>query len=235
MTPVHNRVIELYNLGRRPADIAHDLGVAVATVQYHLGTRESDCGAGERSRPQASAPTREMVAALLARGMSRVEISRRLGVAKSTVSYHARSLGAPVDARCGRRIDWDLVQRCYDDGHSVRECAQRFGFSTSSWHQAVKRGQIRPRPAALPLAEVFAAGTRRNRGHLKRHLLNAGIKLNVCECCGLTGWRGKPISLALHHVNGDRLDNRVENLQFLCPNCHSQTENYAGRNLQVRS
>jgi DNA-binding CsgD family transcriptional regulator len=152
MSRVHARVIELHDRGRRPADIAHDLGVAIATVQYHLRTREPDRGTGECSRPQASAPTREMVAALLARGISRVEISRRLGVAKSTVSYHARSLGAPVDARCAKRIDWDLVQRYYDDGYSVRECVQRFGFSTSSWHQAVKRGQIRPRPAAAPLA-----------------------------------------------------------------------------------
>ena len=35
--------------------------------------------------------------------------------------------------------------------------------------------------------------------------------------------------MALHHVNGDGSDNRLENLQMLCPNCHSQTENFAGR------
>ena len=36
--------------------------------------------------------------------------------------------------------------------------------------------------------------------------------------------------MALHHINGDRLDNRLENLELLCPNCHSQTETFAGRN-----
>jgi 5-methylcytosine-specific restriction endonuclease McrA len=36
--------------------------------------------------------------------------------------------------------------------------------------------------------------------------------------------------VALHHINGDRLDNRLENLQLLCPNCHSQTSTYSGRN-----
>jgi hypothetical protein len=39
-----------------------------------------------------------------------------------------------------------------------------------------------------------------------------------------------PLAISLHHRNGDRLDNRLDNLEFLCPNCHSQTENYAGRN-----
>jgi 5-methylcytosine-specific restriction endonuclease McrA len=38
--------------------------------------------------------------------------------------------------------------------------------------------------------------------------------------------------MALHHINGDGRDNRLENLQFLCPNCHSQTENFAGRNVR---
>ncbi|WP_420855874.1 HNH endonuclease [Thermoactinospora rubra] len=42
-------------------------------------------------------------------------------------------------------------------------------------------------------------------------------------------WQGKPPTLHVDHINGDRLDNRPENLRFLCPNRHSQTGNYAGR------
>ena len=51
-----------------------------------------------------------------------------------------------------------------------------------------------------------------------------------CEECGLSEWRGKALSLELHHVNGDGLDNRLENLVLLCPNCHSQTDTWGGRN-----
>ena len=62
------------------------------------------------------------MAQLLAEGLSRVEIARRLGLSKATVSYHARRLGEVIDDRCARRYDWDAVQRYYDEGHSVREC-----------------------------------------------------------------------------------------------------------------
>lgn len=53
-----------------------------------------------------------------------------------------------------------------------------------------------------------------------------------CECCGLTEWQGNPLPLELHHIDGDRTNNVRENLQILCPNCHSQTENWRARKLK---
>lgn len=50
-----------------------------------------------------------------------------------------------------------------------------------------------------------------------------------CECCGLEEWLDQPINLEIHHINGDRTDNSLENLQLLCPNCHSYTDNWRGR------
>ena len=50
-----------------------------------------------------------------------------------------------------------------------------------------------------------------------------------CEVCGLSEWMGQPIPLEIHHINGNNTDNRLENLQLLCPNCHSLTSNYRGR------
>jgi Homeodomain-like domain/HNH endonuclease len=173
--------------------------------------------------------TRILVARMLAQGMSRRGIAAALQLSRSTVSYHARRLGHPVDERGARRYDWGAVQRYYDEGHGVAECVKRFGFSRQTWSAAVARGAIVPRPHALPLERLLVADTYRSRHNLKNRLLGAGVKQNRCERCGLKEWCGRPLSMALHHVNGDGRDNRLENLQFLCPNCHSQTENFSGR------
>ena len=66
--------------------------------------------------------------------------------------------------------------------------------------------------------------------HVKALAYKLGLKENKCEYCGLSEWHGKPLVCELHHLNGDTTDNRIENLVILCPNCHSQTENFRSRN-----
>jgi hypothetical protein len=173
---------------------------------------------------------REAVRSLYEQGFTQREIAARLEVTKSTVAFHVRRLDQPPDERFARRYDWTEIRLAYDGGLSYRQCRARFGFTSKAWYDAVARGDIIPRPTATPIEELFIAGPRRNRHHLKWRLLRAGIKENRCEECGLTEWRGKPINMALHHVNGQGNDNRLVNLRFLCPNCHAQTPNYGGRN-----
>lgn len=52
-----------------------------------------------------------------------------------------------------------------------------------------------------------------------------------CNICGISEWNNSPIVLELNHINGDNRDNRWENLRLLCPNCHSQTGTFRGRNI----
>lgn len=66
---------------------------------------------------------------------------------------------------------------------------------------------------------------------LKRRLFKEHIKENKCEICGITTWNGKPIQMELHHKDGNRTNHKLENLQILCPNCHSQTETFRAKNL----
>ncbi|MGB2240169.1 MAG: HNH endonuclease [Pseudomonadales bacterium] len=52
-----------------------------------------------------------------------------------------------------------------------------------------------------------------------------------CSSCGIGDeWNGKPITLQLDHINGVNNDHRLDNLRMLCPNCHSQTDTWCGRN-----
>lgn len=164
---------------------------------------------------------------MLATGASQAEIARSLGITKSTVAYHARRVREP-DPRFRRRYDWSVVQAYYDAGHSVNDCVAHFGFSKKTWHAAKNRGDIRTRPHAMPIEALLAAP--RDRGHLKSRLSKEGLLAPRCQECGLGKWRGLPIALELHHINGRGQDNRLENLKLLCPNCHSQTDSWGGRN-----
>lgn len=66
------------------------------------------------------------------------------------------------------------------------------------------------------------SGTRQKSHLLRRSLAECGVEY-VCVGCGTQDkWNGKPITLEVDHINEDWLDDRKENLQFLCPNCHSQ-------------
>jgi 5-methylcytosine-specific restriction endonuclease McrA len=176
---------------------------------------------------------RALVGERLAREMSYSQICRELGMSKATVAYHARRLGIPARDDCARRYDWNEVQRAYDSGLSVRECCDRFGFAKATWSKAAQRGDVKARPKAMSIDVLLVAGRKQtNRTHLKQRLLDAGLKENRCERCGITEWRGKPLNMELHHVNGDGSDNHLENLQLLCGNCHSQTDNWGGRGLK---
>ncbi len=180
--------------------------------------------------PGRNGATRARVVDLLRQGLAKADVARELGITKASVSRHAKLAGVDVDERCARRYDWAAVQAFYDAGHSISDCQRQFGFGRRTFYDAWLRGDVVTRPQAAPLDEVFVAGVERNRGHLKQRLLRAGLKTEECEECGLSEWRGKPLALQLHHINGDRRDHRVENLMLLCANCHSQTDNWGGRN-----
>lgn len=81
-----------------------------------------------------------------------------------------------------------------------------------------------------PIEEYLSNLVRINSHALRMRLLKEGVKEYRCECCRRKTWNGKPINLELDHINGEHGDNRLENLRILCPNCHSQTETYCGKN-----
>lgn len=82
-----------------------------------------------------------------------------------------------------------------------------------------------------PLNLILVNGCNYSSTALRERLIKEGYKERKCEGCLNAFWNSQPIALELHHINGINLDNRLENLQILCPNCHAQTPNYRGRKL----
>ncbi len=92
-----------------------------------------------------------------------------------------------------------------------------------------------PTVPAIPLAHILTEESYFQSHKLKKRLFAEGLKSQKCEFCG---WAKKAedgrIPLELDHINGNRHDNRLENLRILCPNCHSLQPTHRGRNIKRR-
>ena len=64
---------------------------------------------------------------------------------------------------------------------------------------------------------------------LRLRLIKEGYLDAKCHLCGIRTWQNNPLSFELHHVDGDSLNNKLENLWLVCPNCHSQTKSFRRR------
>lgn len=83
--------------------------------------------------------------------------------------------------------------------------------------------------------DILKENCKHQRIVLRRYVIKNNLIPYKCAICGCTEWQGKTLSLELDHINGINNDNRLENLRFLCPNCHSQTSTYGSRNQQTNS
>ena len=83
----------------------------------------------------------------------------------------------------------------------------------------------------IPTDEILAGlHPQYQTNKLRLRLIKEGVKEAKCEECGIVDWNGKPVSLELDHIDGNSKNHLLNNLRILCPNCHSQTETYRGKN-----
>lgn len=82
----------------------------------------------------------------------------------------------------------------------------------------------------IKFEDMFCENSKHSRSVLRRNIITNNRIPYKCDICGIDEWQGKKLSLELDHINGVNNDNRLENLRFLCPNCHSQTVTYGSKN-----
>ena len=130
--------------------------------------------------------------------------------------------------------DEELIS-AYNELKHLGKIADRFCIPTIQvWRKCQKLGLEFKNGGAtskIPLDEILDG----KHGYyptlkLKKRLIKDGILEYKCDECGLDSWNNKNIVLQLDHINGISNDHRLNNLRLMCPNCHSQTETYCGRN-----
>jgi len=118
---------------------------------------------------------------------------------------------------------------------TLKRYLAKFELDTSNVENGMREGGLRSgalsKARCRPLSLVLIKNSPASRKEIKRRVIEEGLLRYACRKCSNPGsWNGEPLVLTLEHKNGVNDDHRLENLEFLCPNCHSQTPTFAGRN-----
>ena len=137
------------------------------------------------------------------------------------------------------KIPDNIIIDCYNNGMNLNETAAKIGMTTISlWRRSKKIGikwssLKKKAPNKIPLDEILEGlHPYYQTFKLKNRLISEGIKENKCEICEISEWNGKELKMQLDHKDGDSHNHNILNLQMICPNCHSQTITYCGKNIK---
>jgi hypothetical protein len=150
--------------------------------------------------------------------------------------------------------DPEAVKKAVANAYSIKEALNNLGLRCAGGNYKSLRLACKKFEIEVPLCDfsrnpkinkfskyddsvVFVKNSNYlNRQLLKQRLIKNNDVKNECSICGLPPeWNKKPLTLTLDHINGVFNDNRKENLRILCPNCHTQTDTFAGRNADKKT
>lgn len=124
----------------------------------------------------------------------------------------------------------------YNSNITLHQAAVELNVTTVTlWRRAKKLNlkwsdKVKQQTTYIPTDEILEGKHPQYQTFkLKNRLIKEGIKENICDECGLTEWNGNPLNMQLDHIDGNPHNHLLENIRFLCPNCHSQTETYCGK------
>lgn len=157
------------------------------------------------------------------------KVSKTLSRNKKTLAdlvYSGSITKEIFEASCKNSKRWSEVFRDLN--------VQKSGTSYEFAQRCIKEWNIDVAHFAKPFNPLDRLTIRPNqpKGRLRDYLIKIGREYK-CEECGLMDmWNNKKITLQVDHVNGINYDHRPENLRFLCPNCHSQTDTFCWKNVK---
>jgi len=131
-----------------------------------------------------------------------------------------------------------IVLDACKDPVSMRDAALKTGIKYTSFIRYAKllgcnkpnqgrKGLKQTWKTGIPLSEILE-GKHQNMssGNIRRRIFKEEIKEKKCERCGITQWQDRTIMFDMHHIDGNSHNHRIDNLEILCPNCHSQTDTF---------
>ena len=137
----------------------------------------------------------------------------------------------------------EIIKNAIKDGGSMLGAGKKLGMTKYHFERIAKKfklwapnqcgaGKSKKRSIGFfKLADIFnGKHPQYSTNTLKQRLISEGIKANKCEICSVSEWMGKELTCQLDHINGVSNDHRLENLRIVCPNCHSQTDTFCGKN-----
>lgn len=226
MSKHRDRIISLLLEGRSYREIIAATGAAKGTISFHAKRLGNP---NRRQLSEKAMRAKEMISL----GKKNPEIRLVTGLSLTRICELRKELNISGISSWSSD-DWKEFQNLYDSGLSIRACCSAFQITMGSVSYAKQRGLFVGRPKkCIPIELVTVENGTYARGNLKKRLIESGLLRNECIECGVGPfWNSKPLTLSLDHINGVNNDNRLENLRLLCPNCHSQTATFAGRNVK---